>query len=153
MTGRNIGDEYRYIIDRRYAKKFPGNTLDRPSLLLNPWAVRETETGEQLAAAGGAFGATVLIAQLKRQAGGVDRGGAAQQPTANFSNIDFLAMQSAILTNLVPDKNGLIEVDIALLKGQQDLRIVAIDALQTTQRHYSLPDQGVLLNDLRLVNA
>ncbi len=56
LTGRNIGDEYRYIIDRKYAAKFPGNMLERPSLLLNPWAVRETQTGQQLAAAGGEFG-------------------------------------------------------------------------------------------------
>ncbi|HEV3006643.1 MAG TPA: hypothetical protein VGX78_19390, partial [Pirellulales bacterium] len=57
LTGRNIGDEYRYIIDRRYARKFPGNMLERPSLLLNPWAVRVTETGEQVAAGGDEFGA------------------------------------------------------------------------------------------------
>ena len=44
----NIGDEYRYILDRKYAKKFPGNMLERPSLLLNPWAVRSTETGDQV---------------------------------------------------------------------------------------------------------
>ncbi len=47
LTGRNIGDEYRYIIERRYSTKFPGNLLDRPSLLLNPWAVRSTATGTQ----------------------------------------------------------------------------------------------------------
>lgn len=57
LTGRNIGDEYRYIIDRKYATRYPGNLLDRPSLLLNPWAVRDTETGQQLAAAGGEFSA------------------------------------------------------------------------------------------------
>ncbi len=50
IAGRNIGDEYRYILDRKYAKKYPGNMLERPSLLLNPWAVRSTETGEQVAA-------------------------------------------------------------------------------------------------------
>ncbi|MGC4004301.1 MAG: hypothetical protein QM811_14755 [Pirellulales bacterium] len=55
LTGRNIGDEYRYIIDRRYAHKFPGNMLNRPSLLLNPWAIRETETGEQIAQGGDEF--------------------------------------------------------------------------------------------------
>jgi hypothetical protein len=46
IAGRNIGDEYRYILDRKYAKKYPGSMLERPSLLLNPWAVRGTETGE-----------------------------------------------------------------------------------------------------------
>src|SRR5207248_643104 len=48
LTGRNIGDEYRYVLDRRGKKKYPGNLLERPSLLLNPWAVRSTETSEQL---------------------------------------------------------------------------------------------------------
>jgi hypothetical protein len=56
-AGRKLGDEYRYIIDRRYAQKYPGNMLERPSLLLNPWAIRGTETGQQVAAQGEAFGA------------------------------------------------------------------------------------------------
>ena len=56
LTGRNIGDEYRYVLERRGRHKYPGNMLARPQLLLNPWAVRSTETGEQLAQAGQAFG-------------------------------------------------------------------------------------------------
>ena len=52
IGGRNIGDEYRYILDRKYAKKYPGNMLERPSLLLNPWDIRSTETGTQEARAG-----------------------------------------------------------------------------------------------------
>ena len=56
IAGRNIGDEYRYILDRKFAKKYPGNMLERPSLLLNPWAIRSTETGQQEAHAGEAFG-------------------------------------------------------------------------------------------------
>ena len=47
VAGRSIGDEYQYIIDRRYAKKFPGVMVERPSVLLNPWAVRSTEAGRQ----------------------------------------------------------------------------------------------------------
>ena len=58
LTGRDIGDEYRYVLDRRLQKKYPGNMLDRPQLLLNPWAVRVTEAGEQLAREGEAFGTT-----------------------------------------------------------------------------------------------
>ena len=50
IAGRAIGDEYQYILDRKYARKYPGNMLDRPELLLNPWAVRSTNTTrEQLA--------------------------------------------------------------------------------------------------------
>ena len=56
VAGRVIGDELRYILDRKYAKRFAGNSLKRPSLLLNPWAVRTTSTGHQDAAKGGEFG-------------------------------------------------------------------------------------------------
>src|SRR5262249_48344873 len=55
LTVRNIGDEYRYVLDRRGQRKFPGNMLERPMLLLNPWAVRTTETGEQMAQGGDMF--------------------------------------------------------------------------------------------------
>ena len=48
IEGRSIGDEYRYILDRKYAKKYPGNMLARPSLLLNPWPLRKTTAGHQL---------------------------------------------------------------------------------------------------------
>ena len=96
LTGRNIGYEYRYIIDRKYATKYPGNNLDRPSLLLNPWAVRGTETGEQAAQGGDSFGAR----------GGSNMSRADQlsrahdkrtQELVGFSNLDFLAMGSAVL--------------------------------------------------------
>ena len=34
LSGRDIGEEYRYIIERRASKKFPGNMLTRPGLIL-----------------------------------------------------------------------------------------------------------------------
>ena len=55
LSGRDIGDEYRYILERREQTPFPGNMLARPGLLLNPWAIRETDTGKQQAAAGGEY--------------------------------------------------------------------------------------------------
>jgi hypothetical protein len=39
LSCRSLGDELKYILDRKEQKKFPGNTLARPSLLLNPWAI------------------------------------------------------------------------------------------------------------------
>ena len=36
QAGRELADEYRYVLERRYAPKYPGNMLQRPSLLLNP---------------------------------------------------------------------------------------------------------------------
>ena len=45
-AGRQIGDEYRYILERKYGKLYPGNMLTRPGLLLNPWEVRDTGLDE-----------------------------------------------------------------------------------------------------------
>ena len=55
LSGRDIGDEHRYILERREQTPFPGNMLARPGLLLNPWAIRETDTGKQQAATGGEY--------------------------------------------------------------------------------------------------
>ena len=57
VAGRKIGDEYQYILDRRLAKKFVGNMLERPSLLLNPWSIRKTATEKEVSRAGDEFGA------------------------------------------------------------------------------------------------
>ena len=42
-------------MDRRGQKKYAGSLLDKPQLLLNPWAVRSTETAEQVAREGEMF--------------------------------------------------------------------------------------------------
>ena len=56
MSGRDIGDEYRYVLDRRSRARRPGVLLDKPGLLLNPWALRSTSTGVQHAKGGGGYG-------------------------------------------------------------------------------------------------
>ena len=109
LTGRNIGDEYRYVLDRRNTKKFPGNMLDRPQFLLNPWAVRSTETGEQMAQGGEMFGRKGDPKPSESMAGSGPggRGTAVNDPwaaTAGFAALDYLADPSAVLLNLVPDK-------------------------------------------------
>lgn len=149
LTGRNIGDEYRYIIERRYAQKFPGNMLERPALLLNPWAVRETETGEQAAMAGGDF-----------EAAGNEPASAAMQPhpaaapaptvAGNFADIDFLAETAVVFVNLLP-KDGLVEIDSEALGGHQEVYVVAVDPLNTTCRSVSLKEPEPVFMDLRLL--
>ncbi len=152
LTGRNIGDEYRYIIDRKYATKFPGNMLDRPSLLLNPWAVRTTETGEQVAAGGDAFGAAGAppASMAKRGEGG---GGGGMMADTHLANLDFLAHASAVLVNLAPDKDGVVTFDRKALGDHQHLHVVAVDPINTTYRSAALPEAKTEFLDLRLLTG
>lgn len=150
LTGRNIGDEYRYIIDRKYARKYPGNMLERPSLLLNPWAVRETQTGEQLAAGGDRFGTAGGKGGSESQ-----RGDAAASTSAgaadHFANLDFLGQAAAVLLNLVADDDGVVEIKSETLGEHQYLHVVAVDPINTVYRQVALPESKPSIVDLRLL--
>ncbi|HEX3151724.1 MAG TPA: hypothetical protein VHR66_26870 [Gemmataceae bacterium] len=156
LTGRNIGDEYRYVLDRRGQPKRPGNMLERPSLLLNPWAIRTTETGEQVAAGGDDFsrgGGVHDPVGLPDQPGLRAGGGNAASGTGDFSNLDFLADSSAVVVNLVPDKDGVVRVPRNKLGPHAMVHVVAVDPLGTTARSIALPEQPAKFNDLRLATG
>lgn len=148
LEGRDIGDEYRYIIDRKYAKKFPGNMLNRPSLLLNPWPIRSTESQRQIAAEGEAAAPRpeAAAAYGGRNASKSDQGAAA----TGFSTLDFLGEPAVVLTNLVPDENGVVSIEREKLGGHQQIQIVAVDPRNTVYRSASLPPVEPEFLDLRL---
>jgi hypothetical protein len=150
-TGREIGDEYRYILERRYAQKFPGNQLARPGLLLNPWDKRSTDTaalavsGGQAAMAmpGAVAGAAMDAAMMKR----LEREGIAVSAGAN---LDFLAAAAPVLFNLKPDAQGVVTVPAAALGDRHQLQVYAEDPLNAVWATYALPERATRFQDLRL---
>ncbi len=156
LAGRNIGDEYRYVLDRRLQKKFPGNMLERPALLLNPWVLRSTETGEQLARAGEEY-----ERMLKESGGSAIKTTPANGPArtwgaggeGDFADIDFLYDTSATLVNLVPDKEGVVKIPRKDLGAHAMIHVLAVDPINTTARSLSLPETKTDFVDLRLRNG
>ncbi len=148
VAGRKIGDEYRYILDRKYARKFPGNMLQRPSMLLNPWALRKTEAGRQEAADGEAFESEPTAPASSRES--MSRTAGQSKQAGTFPNLDFLAEGSALLLNLTPDKEGHVTLDRRALGPHQRLWIVAIDPNDTACRGVSLSPGERRFRDLRL---
>lgn len=154
LSGRNIGDEYRYILERRYAKIFPGNMLKRPGLLLNPWSLRKTDTGTRDASEGGAWGGAPESApqssaaekKLKRQS-------QQQAATDGFARYDFLSEPSLLFANLRPDSEGNVLVDLKGLKSLHNLQIVAVDGFDVACGDVSLPEVAATHRDLRLSQA
>jgi hypothetical protein len=151
-SGRDIGDEYRYIIDRQQTVKYPGNMLERPGLLLNPWALRATEAQRERLDLGGEYAgrdAEMMksyggSARLMRSMAGLPEG---------YVGLDFLKQPSVTLLNLVPDKEGRVVVPRALLKGLPQLRILAIDPTTTVLKHLALEDSPVVTRELRLASG
>jgi len=153
-SGRDIGDEYRYIIDRQLATKFPGNMLDRPGLLLNPWALRDTDTQTEVLKTGSTYGgAAAGMPPGASPAFKAERAGAPAEPPEGYASLDFLKQPSVVLWNLVPDQQGRIRIPKADLQGKPQLRILAIDPLTTVLKNVALEDTPVATRELRFVGG
>jgi len=155
VSGRDIGDEYRYILERKYARKFPGNLLTRPSLLLNPWALRSTETGNEALAVSGVYGSRSSGGRgraLSMHGGG---GGARKQDSSGAvaANLDFLSDSAVVLANLKPDANGVVTIPRKALGVGQQIRVVAVNANNVVYRELLVPEVPLVSRDLRLANA
>ena len=150
VTGRNIGDEFRYVLDRRLQTKYPGNMLERPQFLLNPWAVRSTETGEQQAQGGEDFAPKAPPAPSMQVPSLATSPAAPPVDTAGFANLDFLADAATVAFNLIPDKEGVIKLAKKDLGPHSMIHVIAVDPLSTTYRMATLAEQPASFLDLRL---
>ncbi len=157
VSGRTLGEEYRYVLERRIAKKFPGSMLQRPGLLLNPWVLRSTETAINEAQMGEEFKRAEdgRSAGMKKQAARMAGGGAVAGYSAgpDISNIDFLADTGLTTFNLVPDKDGKVTVKLADLGDRQFVRVLAVNSSSSVVRDLSLPDAKTKVRDLTLRNG
>ncbi len=149
MAGRKLGEELQYVLERSYATKFPGNMLERPTLLLNSWPIRSTETSTQTAAKGEDFSAAndVADSEMMRQANQQKL----EEGLRDFANLDFLKEPSMSLVNLVPDENGNISIPLEDLGDHHHFQVIAVDPLAAVSRTLSLPEFESNQRDLRLI--
>lgn len=152
VSGREIGEEYRYVLERRYARRYPGNLLPRPGLILNPWALSETATDVQAPAAGGAYAkAAAPAGRAEGAAQGSGGGGGAS--ASDFATLDFLPAPSVVLANLRPDADGVVSVPRADLGDAALVRVLAVDARSTVYREVPLDEATTPPRDRRLTSG
>lgn len=149
LSGRDIGDEYRYVLERRYQQKLPGNMMARPGLLLNPWAVRSTEVGIDAAAAGGAY-SSMDMEKERAEAKKKRKRDAGRGARSHESSYDFLAHPTAAHWNLTPDEDGVVRVERAALENAAFVRVVVVDRGLVLQIPISLEEPALEARDLRL---
>lgn len=155
VSGRNIGDEYRYILERKNARKFPGNMLKRPSLILNPWSLRKTDTGKQQAKEGEEWKDMPVESQLGLPSSLARLIMPSEVPVSiqqDFSTMDFLPEASFVAYNLRPDEKGMVTIDKSTINARQQVHIIALDERSTIYRTIFLPRQEEQYKDLRLRN-
>ncbi|HNV68727.1 MAG TPA: hypothetical protein PKO06_03450, partial [Candidatus Ozemobacteraceae bacterium] len=154
VSGRNIGEEYQYILDRKYAKVRVGNLLRQPSLLLNPWNLRKTDTTRQDAAGGESWQNMPVPCPAMEASTGGYAGDAPGEPepveAGGFASLDFLPSTSLLIANLRPNAQGLVEVDLSALEGRQHVQLLAIDQHSAICRQLSLPETAYTPKDLTI---
>jgi len=153
VSGRELGDEYRYVLERKNHKRLPGLLLDKPSLLLNPWARRTTTTNVADARSGGAFAAMPAPAPAGSARYAEGYGGGGGVADAAFASHDFLPAPPKVLANLAPDPDGRIRVPRAELGSATTVTLIVDDPGGTTLRRAYLPETPLAPRDLRLVLA
>ncbi|MGK0262979.1 MAG: hypothetical protein ACI8UD_001626, partial [Planctomycetota bacterium] len=136
-AGRKLSEEYRYVLERRFTKKYPGNMLDRPSMLLNPMALEETSWNTAVGLGGGSGGR--FGGRAGSRAAPSEQSGRGSKPGAGANsgisaNLDYLPLGSSMLDNLQPDKDGFVTVPLIALGGGQHLHVLALDGTQAVYR-------------------
>ncbi|NNM28973.1 MAG: hypothetical protein HKO57_05590, partial [Akkermansiaceae bacterium] len=153
LSGRKIGDEFRYVLERRYAQRLPGNMLERPEILLNPWQVRDTEAGEEKLAEGEEYKRKAPgEAAAKMQPPGAPRHGG-RAAAGGSASVDFLAAGPAEMLNLQPGEDGKIEIPLEAFGDRQHVQVLVVDPDGASYQDVPLPDRGTAVRDLRLLAA
>ncbi|MFT5471628.1 MAG: hypothetical protein ACI8UO_006763, partial [Verrucomicrobiales bacterium] len=152
VSGRTLGEEHRYIIERRDSPRYPGNQLERAGLILNPWELRDTNTQIDQAAAGDEYEAKA-DAEMAAAADGQAEGGQGSAQTGSHPDLDFIATGSIALANLRPIENGVLRVPLKNLDDRQWIRIVVTDPTQAVSTDVFLGDAETGFQDIRLAAA
>ncbi|NNE01424.1 MAG: carboxypeptidase regulatory-like domain-containing protein [Pirellulaceae bacterium] len=151
VSDLRLGDEYQYVLRRRYANKYPGVMLPQPSVILNPWETEKTTNTTQSARAGDApppSRAAASAAPSESAAKDSER-----QAQVESSDFDFLADPGVLLSNLIPDKNGVVTIASDLIDGMPLLQIVISDPATLLQRTMAAELEPAESVDLRLAQA
>ncbi|GJJ69412.1 hypothetical protein EMPS_01758 [Entomortierella parvispora] len=154
-SGRVLGEEYQYILNRKaQTKHWAGNLLTKPSVLLAPWAVADTTMATQTMEASKEVD-TVITNELgrmkKKSLARRTNGGSAYYTSMRmlsnleYSNapplLNFLVKSASTLINLVPDPDtGLVKIPYSALKEGSFLEIFASDEHQASQQSFTVLD-------------
>ena len=151
LNNKIIHEEIQYVLDRKQYEKVLGNPLEKPSLLVKPQFIRDTNTdiakpkegrgfeGEEKCEDRGAiFGASNSE---------MTTGGGYRENT--FTAYDFISHTPLTLTNLYPTEKGDISVGCDL-SNYSTLEIICVDDHSVYQEIVSLNNKVTEKNDLRM---
>ncbi len=143
-----LDDEYSYILERQGAKKYPGNMLPQPSLLVHPWEVSVTENSRMDPTAG-----DPMPKMMAPSAAAPDMQAEAE-PNAvgsrpDWKSFDFLDLGAVVQANLEL-VDGRVSIPLERLAGCCSLTVIAIHPTAMDSRRVPQVVGDVRTRDQRL---
>ena len=153
INSLKLDEEYQYVLQRQFLKKYLGNLLPQPSVILNPWELAITQN-TTLSAAGG----DPMAAMAPMMAAPVAPGRAAQDSfrmaVDGSPEYEFLKRGGVVITNGRCGDDGILSVDRKAFIGLTSVTLVVVHPSGTTYRTVHLPlNEPRELTDRRLAKA
>ncbi len=150
LEDRRLGDEMRYILDRRAAKTFPGSLLPRPGLLVNRWSQQDLDQDQVLPELPSEGESESL--SRKELSDPVGSEALSSRPSGEDGgpSLDFLAASSVLRYDLEVGANGQVRVPAADFATCQFIDIVAADPAGRHHLVLPLAPNDTPLRDRRL---
>jgi hypothetical protein len=147
-----LDEEYQYVLARQLKKPLPGSMLSHPSVLLNPWELSSTQTNTRDAKPGDAIqDMSAPAPDPAAMAAKRDASGQSDAAGSGSRDYEFLRRASAILPNLRPNAEGVVEIDLSEVEGLPSISVVAVHPTMVATRRIALPiEQPRALRERRL---
>ncbi|KAJ3039712.1 hypothetical protein HDV00_011944 [Rhizophlyctis rosea] len=170
-----LAEELLYVLNRARAAHSLGSSLEKPGVILNRYKIGNTEL--QTRSLDAPMPKPAILQQQQQMPGGVRARGffgtsstvrdeayiksrESRWNTAHFMcSYDFLSSGGFVLTNLVPDEEGTVLVDVPESVDPRVVTVLAADYRSSVMRRFALPHQetkdkaAVASRDLRLTPA
>uniref|UniRef100_A0A6B2KWL3 Uncharacterized protein n=1 Tax=Arcella intermedia TaxID=1963864 RepID=A0A6B2KWL3_9EUKA len=149
LSGRSLSAEYIYILERRHTNIFPGNNLEKPSMLIHPRAIQATSSSAASVSVGDNF-------QAAQKSMGSHYAGSKVSTVNHYqvecpSNMDFLKNFPSCLFNLKPDANSSIQIDKKTFQELGSLlQIIVVDEDEFLSSLVGIQKTSISSNDMRL---
>lgn len=133
-----LDEEYQYIMGRSKQSYYPGVLLAQPSILLNPWDLSATENDRRDANRGDPMAAKAAPAPPAPAMMEAENA-AVESRAIESTSYEFLADGALVATNLAPNQEGLIELDLSKLDGRTSLQILVVHPTAVVSAETLLP--------------
>ena len=167
LSNRDMATEMRYTYDRKGMKRFTGNMLEKPTLLLKRQFLQSSETKPEESSTGTSFSSSVEqvsaaraeIKKIPRMAeasfGNILRSGYLPDNVDTVTGYqNFLQSPPVVFWNMIPNETGMVKavLEPGVWQQYRSLVIVASREDTSSQLMKTIPGKQLLKRDLSLAH-